>query len=192
MNNAFHDRLIDIKVELGRIPQATASAIGKALAESKTVAEVIASAQETSHLRGELCRVQADVEQLRKRMTEKEEAPEDVQARLDALEAGLSARIDALGNEHEKLSRSFKCLIGLSELGDCIDNWQHSKSQVEHVAAVRKALDETILQAVGHDASCRDAWHQLGEEYAKNMSDERRAQLQAFRRKLQWAVLSQC
>src|SRR3954471_5501398 len=109
MNNHFHTRLIDLKVELSRIPQNTVAALGEALSGNRTISDIVelvkVSSQDLGKFRGE-------ADELRKKVDRFEVRASSTEAQLTTLEA-LPEQVSKLALEHAQLAASFKCLVGL-------------------------------------------------------------------------------
>jgi hypothetical protein len=204
MNNPIHSRFIEIKSELARIPQATVHAIGQALADNHTVADAITllktSAQDAASLRADLTAVQKSVADLEA----KSMAPArsgDWQAKIDAINnvelPKLSGQIAALVTEQADLAHTVKCLVGLGELGECIESWHKDnwKAQNERLSEAHHLIEKPMSEIIADDPGGREAWQELGQSLPKGQSAEqileRRAQLQACLRKLRFALLRQ-
>ena len=167
MNNPFHTRLIDLKVEISRIPQNTIAVLGHALAENGTVADAVAivkaSAQDLGKFGGALEAAQQKVSDLELRLTQ-------VEAR-------------------------FECLAGLALLEDALAHWadDHSDRQKECLRKLWQAITEklrALIAEAGDDEDWQNAWQAIHQELPHiQQHKERVGPLRTGIRKLRWALL---
>lgn len=193
MNNHFHTRLIDLKVELSRIPQNTVAALGEALSGNRTISDIVelvkVSSQDLGKFRGE-------ADELRKKVDRFELRASSTEAQLTTLEA-LPEQVSKLALEHAQLAASFKCLVGLVLLDDLLAHWsdEYSDSQKERINKAWHAVDEPVrgfiaTLSASDEPESQKAWQELRQELPNlQHQKDRVGHLRAAVRKLRWALL---
>jgi hypothetical protein len=172
MNNPFHTRLIDLKVEISRIPQATVAALGQAFADNNPIADAIAQVTTSTQALAEL---RCAIEAVAKKAC-------DLEGRVKTAESRLA------------------CLLVLVLLEDALAHWSDDYSDetkertIEAWQSIAELLRAFIAEArlpTTEEQACQKAWHDLRQELPNlPHHTDRVAPLRAGIRKLRWALLS--